>query len=707
MKKKSAGINRRKFLKYSAASSAALGAFSLSGLPGGPAAGEDRLPLGGTWRFRTDPQGRGEAEGWQQAGQAADAAWSEDAVPHTWKVAEETADYLGQAWYRKEFDAPSEWRDCTVRLEFEAVYHTATIWFNGQSVGSHTGKGYTAFIIDISAALLPGERNFLVVRVDNSFDKNILPRGDSYDWAADGGIIRPVSLLVTGRTFIERVEVDAVPDLQGGRADLDFRVILHNSGDQAAGLDVGYRVIEEASGLIVLQKSPAASVSLEPGMTREVALPHTVLPYPKLWHFDHPNLYHLEVEIRSDSRKLHSQAAVFGIRTFEVRDCGFYLNGERVRLMGVERMGGSHPDFGMAEPVDWIEHDHRDLKELNCVFTRVHWPQDSRVLDFCDRHGILIQLEVPAWGPETFQGMKNEPDKNVMQNGLEQLREMIARDRNHPCIFAWGVANEIDGQNPAAFNFARRMSEEAARLDPRRLRTYASNSLLETPGKDVSGLMDFIEFNEYYESWVPGTVADMRKNLEAIHSAFPDKPLVISEYGYCQCRPDRTGGDPRLIEIMRTHNAVFRECDFIGGAIFFCYNDYRTHIGDKGQGALKQRVHGVVDLYGEHKPSYEALRQESSPLESLEISGSAGALKATLVLRASLPSYRLEGYSLRWIAYGNPDLPMEQHAASLPTLEPGASASLELPCALEKPSRLRVDVLRPTGYSAATAWWKA
>ncbi|MCK7477294.1 MAG: hypothetical protein M0C28_07190 [Candidatus Moduliflexus flocculans] len=61
-------------------------------------------------------------------------------------------------------------------------------------------------------------------------------------------------------------------------------------------------------------------------------------------------------------------------------------------------MAGSHPDFGMAEPASWIEHDHADMKELNCVLTRVHWQQDRRVLDYCDRHGILIQLEVPTWG---------------------------------------------------------------------------------------------------------------------------------------------------------------------------------------------------------------------------------------------------------------------------------------------------------------------
>ena len=115
--------------------------------------------------------------------------------------------------------------------------------------------------------------------------------------------------------------------------------------------------------------------------------------------------------------------------------------------MGVERMAGSNPEFGMAEPAAWIDHDHADMKELNCVYTRVHWPQDRRMLDWCDRHGMLIQTEVPTWGGATFRGMSPEPSAEIMNNGLEQLREMIARDRNHPChVFLGRVQRDRTGR---------------------------------------------------------------------------------------------------------------------------------------------------------------------------------------------------------------------------------------------------------------------
>jgi hypothetical protein len=122
-----------------------------------------------------------------------------------------------------------------------------------------------------------------------------------------------------------------------------------------------------------------------------------------------------------------------------VRDGGFYFNGGRVWLMGVERMAGSNPEYGMAEPAAWILHDHNDLKELNCVFSRVHWQQDERVLEYCDRHGILLQEEVPTWGSQTFSGVGDQPSPEIMENGLEQLREMIQRDRMEGYALRWIV----------------------------------------------------------------------------------------------------------------------------------------------------------------------------------------------------------------------------------------------------------------------------
>jgi beta-galactosidase len=630
------------------------------------AAAEDAIPqpsieesLVGRWRFRIDSEKR----------------WREVVVPHTWNTMPEFSGYQGAAWYERTFYAPAGWKGRNIRIEFEAVFHTAEVWINGTRVGEHKGKGYTAFEFDITSSVKPGAENSVRVKVDNSFADDMLPRGKSYDWTMDGGVYRPVKLIVSPAVHLSNLAVDAVPDLVSGAASLNIDARTNGGGDRSA---VRYAIFEEESGLLVASGSGLGKVEIRS---------------PRLWHFDHPHLYRLSAWIGG-----HLLETIFGIRKIETRDGGLFLNGERVRLHGVERMAGSHPVHGMAEPAGWIEHDHNDLKELNCLITRVHWQQDRRVLDYCDRHGILIQVEIPTWGGDTWKGMKEEPSAAVMQNGLEQLREMIARDRNHPSVFAWGLCNEVGGQGPVARIFVRRMKEEARRLDPNRLLTYASNSLQTMPEKDVAGELDFISWNEYYESWYKGTAENVRENLSVIERAFPGKMIVISEYGYCECTADRVGGDGKRVEILREHNRIFREFPNIGGLIFFCYNDYRTHIGDKGEGVAKQRVHGVVDLFGARKPSFAALRHESSPVESLELRGEA----VTIRTRSTMPCYRLSGYTLRWIVYGFGDLPMEQGEHSLRDLSPGESQEVEARIKTRDARRIVYEVIRPTGFSAFT-----
>jgi hypothetical protein len=297
-------------------------------------------------------------------------------------------------------------------------------------------------------------------------------------------------------------------------------------------------------------------------------------------------------------------------------------------------MAGSQPDFGMAEPASWIDHDHNDLKDLNCVLTRVHWQQDRRVLDYCDRHGILIQVEVPTWGPGTFRDLGPDELEAVTSNGLSQLVEMIGRDRNHPCVFSWGLCNEVDGQNPAAQEFVRRMLRQSKRLDPSRLCSYASNSLQTTPERDVAGEMDFVEWNEYYETWYGGDPGAMRRNLE--------------------------------------------------------------------RGVLMQRVHGVVDVFGARKPSFEALRRESSPVESLEVRPDGGGLLATVRTRKDLPSYTLGGYKIRWTAYGKSGIPLERAEALLPDIAPGGASETRFGPISVDVLKIQVEVLRPTGFPTAS-----
>ena len=538
------------------------------------------------------------------------------------------------------------------------------------------------------------------MRADNSFRDDMLPRGRSYDWASDGGIVRPVTLHITPTVFLERFEINAEPASGNRRARVQVRAFVRNASGRPVRIQIHCRAVEEDTGLEAVRIPAPPPILIPPGISQTIDLEAATFDNPKLWHFDHPHLYRLEAHLTVDGRPGHWTAETFGIRKIEVRGPAFYLNGERVWLAGVERMAGSHPEQGMAETGEWIRHDHDDMKRLNCVFTRVHWPQDERVLDYCDRHGILIQLEVPAWGRPTFRDLTPDLEKAITENAADHLRELIDQNRNHPSVFSWGLCNEVGGHDPAVKKFIRGLFTRARLQDPSRPLTYASNSLQRSPEDDIAGEMDFIMWNEYYESWMRGDVPAMEENLKAIHAAFPSKPIVISEYGYCECRPEHSGGDPKRIEILKRHTAVFRKYDWVAGAIFFDYNDYRTHMGDKGAGPLKQRVHGVVDLYGNRKPSYEALRREMSPIEILEAEVRGAEIRVRLRVRKRLPGYTLRGYAVRWIVYGFGDLPMEMGTIPLGDLSPGAEETVTVSSGIDAPRRVRLDVLRPTGFSA-------
>jgi beta-galactosidase len=158
---------------------------------------------------------------------------------------------------------------------------------------------------------------------------------------------------------------------------------------------------------------------------------------------------------------------------------------------------------------------------------------------------------------------------------------------------------------------------------------------------------------------------------------------------------------------MRSHDIAIRSKDFVGGAIFFCYNDYRTHVGDRGTGALQQRVHGVVDVYGAPKPSYESLRRECSPIESLAVENELNTFQILIKVRGDMPMYTLRGYRVRGSLFGEGNIPVERRELDLPEAAPGSETKLEMGFSRsEVPVHVRFDVLRPTSFSAHSLIWK-
>jgi beta-galactosidase len=200
----------------------------------------------------------------------------------------------------------------------------------------------------------------------------------------------------------------------------------------------------------------------------------------------------------------------------------------------------------------------------------------------------------------------------------------------------------------------------------------------------------------------------LKANLEMLEKAFPEKSVVISEYGLCECRPSLPVGDARRIEMMQSHTQAYREASQVAGAIYFSYNDYRTHIGDKLTKAFRQRVHGVVDVFGNRKESWEVLRRESSPIKKLSINAEGGEFNIEILTRSlenDMPAYTLRDYLLVWTSYDEQGLPVEADNVRLAELAPGTKHAEAIGTANPEVRKIKAEVFRPTGYSVLDTEW--
>jgi len=664
----------------------------------GTAAGEQVVSLNGKWLFTIDKKNEGTDARWFE--QKCDrSGWQEVKVPHTWQVMNGLEEYYGLAWYARSIKLDCPLKGKVLKLDFDAVSRDTTVWVNGINIGEHNGSASTPFSFVVPDSV--GQKGDLeiVVRTSNAFSKKALPFGRSFDWSNDGGITRGVRLRVLPETHIERLLVNAEPTADFTKAKINARVMIQAARGKPNGLSVSGIILDASDNLVATVSAPIKNN--DGNLAAELSCD---IEKPQLWHFDKPQLYRLVCRLMDNGTVIHERETTFGIRKVEVKNGFYVLNGERMRLMGVEWMPGSDPRYGMAESPEFIRRILRDMKELNCVLTRFHWQQDETALEFCDREGMLLQEELPTWGPETR--MEQVHDIQDMQ-----MREMILSHYNHPSIYAWGLCNEIAGGTPEGHKFVQNGIRTARELNPGRLLTYASNTVHYNPKEDASKFVDFIELNEYFGSWMGGDVSNLAWYIGVITKAYPEKTLVISEYGLCECSKDHPRGDPNRIEILQTHTDCFRKFREIAGAIFFCYNDYRTHMGDKCEGAFRQRLMGVVDLLSSRKPSWQALREESSPVKSIAITQhQANSFNIEIVTRSlenDLPAYTLRDYSLIWTAYNKDDQPIESGRNILSELAPGTRHSEVVEVSHGTVSRLKAEVFRPTGYSVLDTQWTA
>lgn len=571
-------------------------------------------------------------------------------VPHTWNIEAGREDVTGTGWYRHTWTVPEEWKEKRVRVKFHAVYHEAVVYVNGVQAGEHRHSGYTPFVLDVTGYLKYGETNELTVQVNNEYSEKLLPHMRSFDWANDGGLIRDVELIVTGQTFIKDLKTEAKPVLTSNNSRQDAGHAVFGF-DLALGGDVNPAALQLEWTLRQGQKEILCGQSdcAEP----LVSVERKVLENVSYWHFDAPELYELSLCLRYDGEVADTLETNIGFRTLRVEGSRIYFNGEPVRLCGTEWMPGSDPAFGSAETKEQLEKMLIRLKESNCVFTRFHWQQDDFVYDWCDRHGMLVQEEIPYWGRNP--ALAGDTQLEIFK---QQAEEMITAHRNHPSIIAWGVGNELNAQAEETIQYIKDALVFTRALDHDRTANYVSNSFYEDPKHDGTIYGDMMMINEYTGTWMPDREA--HEEISRLLQMNPDKPLIPSEFGLCE--PAFSGGDVRRAELFLEKMAIYRCYPRIAGTINFCLNDYRTQMGEAGEGKLRCRIHGSTELDGTPKPSYFTVQSECAPFLLQWVQD-----VVTLTCRADLPCYKMSGYTAHLRDIEGKVLAR----ISIPNLEPG------------------------------------
>jgi beta-glucuronidase len=495
--------------------------------------------LSGFWDFKRDPDCIGETEGWFDGLIAPRTI----AVPGSWNEQfQDTRDYLGTAWYVREVYIPHGWEGQRVFIRVGSANYAAKVWVNGTCIGEHEG-GHLPFAFEITGHVMQDGPNVIAIRVENELKPTRVPPGNvkrgglssfmrnypptSFDFFPYAGLHRPVLLYAVPQVHIEDVTVTT--DIADTEGHVKVRVV-------AQGAKNGEVTLNAERG------APVRKCTLEFDDVDGVAEVTLKVPDARFWSPDDPYLYKLTVELLDSDKVVDCYTLDVGIRTIAVEGDTLLLNGEPIFLKGF----GKHEDFpvhGRGLNMPLVVKDYALLKWVGANSYRTsHYPYSEEAMCMADREGILIVDEIPAVG--LFFGDDEEGIQARLSQCKQQIQELIARDKNHPSVIMWSVANEphtIQGNplsggkpepDPRAKSFFAELFNLVRELDPTRLATLVSM----VGAADVSLEFADVVFVNRYNGWYTqsGRIAQgieaLEQELDMIHQTF-NKPIVISEFG--------------------------------------------------------------------------------------------------------------------------------------------------------------------------------
>lgn len=497
-------------------------------------------------------------------------------------------------------------------LRFGSVTHRAKVYVNGVFAAEHSG-GFLPFEVDIRSLVRAGE-NRITVLADNVVDESTLPCGrlvrrqfpglpeevenlPNFGFYNYSGIMRPVVLYTTPETYIRDIVVAGGTDgvfsyevscggpafgASAGTADETERFT-----ETGAELPTGVRLTVE-----VLAGDGDDTVLFCAGGSRGSGK----IEGCRLWSTDEPYLYRLRVTLTAEGGLRDVYTEEFGFREFCVREGRLWLNGARIYLKGF----GKHEDAAVHGRGFCEAYNVKDIGLMKWMgansFRTSHYPYSEEMMRLCDREGILVIDEVPAVGLHTgftatglLGGVPHGTWSTLKtaEHHAQVLRELIARDKNHPCVIAFSIANEPASEEEGAREYFAPLFALAREADPQhRPLTVVTYGGATPESCKVSGLCDFLMINRYNgwydtEGNLRGAAALLSDELERFHRKYPDKPIVFGEFGADAVAGlhDVTGdlfSEEYQEQFIRTYCELFDTKEYVCGEHVWNFADFAT-----------------------------------------------------------------------------------------------------------------------------------
>ncbi|EHE1543502.1 beta-glucuronidase [Escherichia coli] len=494
--------------------------------------------LDGLWAFSLDRENCGiDQRWWESALQESRAI----AVPGSFNDQFADADirnYVGNVWYQREVFIPKGWAGQRIVLRFDAVTHYGKVWVNNQEVMEHQG-GYTPFEADVTPYVIAGKSVRITVCVNNELNWQTIPPGmvitdengkkkQSYfhDFFNYAGIHRSVMVYTTPNTWVDDITVVTHVAQDCNHASVDWQVVAN--GDVSVELrDADQQVVATGQGT---------------SGTLQVVNPH-------LWQPGEGYLYELCVTAKSQT-ECDIYPLRVGIRSVAVKGEQFLINHKPFYFTGF----GRHEDAdlrGKGFDNVLMVHDHALMDWIGANSYRTsHYPYAEEMLDWADEHGIVVIDETAAVGFNLSLGIGfeagNKPKElyseeavngETQQAHLQAIKELIARDKNHPSVVMWSIANEPDTRPQGAREYFAPLAEATRKLDPTRPITCVNVMFCDAHTDTISDLFDVLCLNRYYGWYVQsGDLETAEKVLEKELLAWQEtgelhQPIIITEYG--------------------------------------------------------------------------------------------------------------------------------------------------------------------------------